>query len=83
MLAQMRTTLNVTDYLMIGVKELAARRRCTITVIIEEALAEKLARANERTDLRVAEPLPVYTVERGNEGFVAGVALDDLLHELA
>ena len=54
----MRTTLNLNDELVAEAKILAVRRRTTLTAVIENALRDAVAAADERR--RVIADLPTW-----------------------
>lgn len=64
----MKTTLDIRDELLARAKELAARKRTSLTKIIEEALALRLRRV--RAARRTLVPLPV---SRRAGGLVKGI----------
>jgi hypothetical protein len=64
----MKTTLDIRDELLARAKELAARKRTSLTKIIEEALALRLRRV--RAPRRPLVPLPV---SRRAGGLVKGI----------
>jgi hypothetical protein len=64
----MKTTLDIRDELLARAKELAARKRTSLTKIIEEALALRLRRP--RAPRRTLVPLPV---SRRTGGLVNGI----------
>jgi hypothetical protein len=68
----MRTTLRLDDDLLAEAKVVAARRRTTLTALVEEALRERLGRAAAAP--ADTAPLPV---SRQTGGTRAGVDLDD------
>ncbi len=68
----MRTTVRLDDGLLADVKRYAAKRRKTLTAVIEEALRETLAREKS---FRPARPVKLTTF-RGR-GLLPGIDLDD------
>lgn len=65
----MRTTLDLNDKLLAQAKAAAAREKSTLTRFIEEALALRLRRRNQRSKREVVS-LPVY---QGSGGLAAGI----------
>ena len=68
----MRTTINLSDELLVQVKQLAAASRTTVTALIEDALREALGK---RRRSRKQQPVKLKTY--GREGLLPGVDLDD------
>ena len=65
----MKTTLNINDQLLTEAKAFAARRRTSLTRLIEEGLQLRL-RAESDAAPRPRVPLPVF---KGRGGLIAGV----------
>jgi hypothetical protein len=65
----MKTTLDLNDELLAGAKALAARRRTTLTRVVEEGLQLRL-RGAEPSAKGAKVRLPVFN---GGSGLVAGV----------
>ncbi|MBX3643750.1 MAG: DUF2191 domain-containing protein [Rubrivivax sp.] len=65
----MKTTLDINDRLLAEAKALAARRRSSLTRVIEEGLQLRL-RAHDAAAPRRRARLPVF---KGRGGLVAGV----------
>ena len=69
----MRTTVRLDDALLREAKKRAAERGTTLTALFEEALREKLARAERPAGAGESRPLPTFA---GN-GPLPGVDLHD------
>lgn len=69
----MRTTLNVSDHLLIAAKRLAAARHTTLTEVLEDSLRAYLAAERQRPQRPAAASLPINRTARA----VDGVDLDD------
>lgn len=68
----MRTTINLSDDLLVQLKKLAAASRTTVTALIEDALREALGKRPRR---QKHEPGKLKTY--GRQGLLPGVDLDD------
>lgn len=68
----MRTTVRLDDALLGQVKQYAAKRRTTLTAVIEEALRETLARQHTP---KKRGPIRLTTCK--GKGLLPGVDLDD------
>lgn len=68
----MRTTVRLDEGLLEEVRKYAAKRRTTLTAVMEEALRQTLARQKTRQ-----KPGPVRLTTVGGRGLMPGVDLDD------
>jgi len=57
----MRTTINVTDHLLVEMKHLAASRHTSLTSLIEESLRAYVAGQHNRVAAHADAPLPVIS----------------------
>jgi hypothetical protein len=69
----MRTTVRLDDALFTAVKRYAGEHRTTVTAVLEEALREKLARAQAVSRADDSPPLPTFA----GRGPLPGVDLHD------
>ncbi len=69
-----RTTIRMTPELMREMKQVAAREGVTITLLIEEAVREALARRRAKSP----RPSPARLPTAGRGGVWPGVSLDDM-----
>ena len=68
----MRTTIRLPDDLLAQAKQLAAKRQCSLTSVIEEGLRDMLARHDSPS---ADHPVKLITV--AGTGVAPGVDLDD------
>ncbi len=69
-----RTTIRMTPELMRELKQVAAREGVTITLLIEDAVREALARRRAKAP----RPSPARLPTAGRGGVWPGVSLDDM-----
>lgn len=72
MLRHMRTTIRLPDKLLADAKSFAARRRCTLTQVIDQSLRRTLQESE-----RSADSSPIQLPTFRGQGLQPGVDLDD------